>query len=241
MASLSTEGFAELIAGFRAAGYRFRGFSEPAEARTVVLRHDIDFSVDLAHALAKEEAELGVNATFFFMATSNAYNLFSAHNRRLVREIIAMGHTASLHFDPTVHEDVDAGFREECAALAPLTGPVEIVSLHRPGDYLLDNNRPLPGARHTYEDCYFRDLAYISDSGGAFAHGHPFETDAFASGRPIQLLLHPIWWTAAGTCCSDKVRQWQADHLDFITREMVANCKTFDGRSILTPAYEAAA
>lgn len=235
------DSFRDLVSGFRGNGYEFRTFDDFEAERSVVLRHDIDFSVDLAHAMARTEAELGVRATYFFMLSSNAYNLLSQHNRRLVREIVAMGHVASLHFDPDIHADVDAGFVEECAAIAPLTGPVSIVSLHRPGDFLIDNNRALPGARHTYEDRYFRELKYVSDSGGSFSHGHPLETEAFEAGRSIHLLLHPIWWTTGPGCSSTKIREWQERHFDFLNGEASRNCKTFDGQCVTGRGREVAA
>lgn len=216
------------------AGYRFNRFDELARSGSLYLRHDIDFSLDFAVQMAREEKALGVMATYFVMLTSNTYNLLSAASRRQIEEIMSLGHVVSLHFDPVVYDDIDAGFRREADILAGITGrPLEIVSLHRPGAFLKDNNRPLPGVRHTYEDAYFRDIKYISDSGGAFKHGHPLESDAFHNGDPIHLLLHPIWWMTDPGTPSDKVRGWQARAFGFLNDEAKANCLTFDGRSVL--------
>mgnify|MGYP001161236470 CR=1 FL=1 len=74
---------------------------------TLFLRHDVDFSVDFAHTLAKFEADLGVQSTFFFMLTSNMYNLMAPENQRLVHEIIEMGHKVSIHFDPTAYDRLE--------------------------------------------------------------------------------------------------------------------------------------
>lgn len=231
---MGTDAFHELVAAFRKAGYAFRRFGEPAGPGVVYLRHDIDFSLDLAAAMAREEQALGVTATYFVMLTSNAYNLLSSASRRRVEEIQSLGHVVSLHFDPVVHQDIDAGFRREARILEEITGrPLDIVSLHRPGAFLEDNNRPLPGVRHTYEDAYFRDIKYISDSGGAFKYGHPLDSEAFREGRPIHLLLHPIWWMTGPGTPSDKVREWQAAAFGFLNDETRSNCLTFDGRSVL--------
>ena len=43
----------------------------------LLLRHDVDFSVDYAHAIAKKEFDRAVKSTFFIMLTSNMYNLLS--------------------------------------------------------------------------------------------------------------------------------------------------------------------
>jgi hypothetical protein len=228
------DAFRALVNALREAGYSFRSFGDPPGARALYLRHDIDFSLEFAAQMAREEHALGVTSTYFVMLTSNAYNLISVASRRLVEEIMSLGHVVTLHFDPVVHDDIDAGFRREAAILEGITGrPLEVVSLHRPGAFLKDNNRRLPGVRHTYEDAYFRDMKYISDSGGAFKYGPPLESEAFRNGDPIHLLLHPIWWMTDPGSPSDKVRSWQERAFAFLNDEAKANCLTFDGRSVL--------
>ena len=125
--SFTLEGFRDLVGELRGAGYNFRKFSREVPERTVLLRHDIDFSVALAARLAREEAALGIAATYFFMLTSNFYNLLSASSRQLVEEIQALGHTASLHFDPTVYDDMDRGFERE--QLSPGHTPITRMTL----------------------------------------------------------------------------------------------------------------
>ena len=229
--------FESLIAGFKDAGYAFLPFQENAPERTIFLRHDIDFSVEAALDIARREARLGVTATYFFLLTSNFDNLLARRMRELVREVQSLGHRISLHFDPTAYRDVDLGFAmekrlfEQCFDLE-----IDIVSLHRPQGFLEDNNRKLGGVRHTYEDAFFRNILYVSDSGGAFRHGHPLETDEFRGGQPLHLLLHPLWWTLEGENASDKLRAWQSAHHRFIHEETGRNCLAFDRRS----AFEAA-
>ena len=45
--------------------------------KNILLRHDIDFSLDSAKLIAKKENELKINSTYFFMLSSNMYNVFS--------------------------------------------------------------------------------------------------------------------------------------------------------------------
>lgn len=228
--SFSLEGFRDLIGAFRAADYRFGGFTRDVPKRTLILRHDVDFSIELAARLAREEAALGIPATFFFMLTSNFYNLLSSASRALIGEIKGLGHTVSLHFDPTVHDDMDTGFAAERKLFEEAFGAIEVVSIHRPGRFLDDHNRALGDVLHTYQDRFFRHIKYVSDSGGRFGHGHPLDSEAFAAGESIHLLLHPIWWTTAEADASDKLREWKAAHIQFLLEEINANCKTFDGR-----------
>lgn len=234
--SFSLNGFRDLVEAFRTADYAFAGFSRQVPERTIILRHDIDFSVELAARLAREEAALGVSATYFFMLTSNFYNLLSSASRRLVAEIQDLGHSASLHFDPTVYDDMDEGFAAERHSFENAFGKIDVVSIHRPGRFLDDHNRSLGDCLHTYQDRFFRDMTYVSDSGGAFGHGHPLDSEAFATGKSIHLLLHPIWWTTDEASPSGKLREWKARHVAFLLDEINANCKTFDGQPLSSSA-----
>jgi hypothetical protein len=222
----------DLLSDIGGAGYRFTGFAEGLEGRSLILRHDIDFCLEAALETARIEAEAGVSATYFFMLSSNFYNLVSQRSQQLVKEVQALGHTISLHYDPTAYTDIDSGFVLERQAFESLFDTkIEIVSLHRPQGFLDDNNRALPGVAHTYQDAYFKDMKYISDSGGAFRFGHPLECEAFQAGQPIHLLLHPIWWVSDEHSPSDKLRRWQQQHHQFLTVEIGRNCRAFDGLS----------
>ena len=51
-------------------------------SNTLFLRHDIDVSVEFAHKLAAVEFDMGIKSTYFFMFTSNMYNLISLENQK---------------------------------------------------------------------------------------------------------------------------------------------------------------
>ncbi len=44
--------------------------------RYLILRHDVDFSVDRALELAKIENNYGISSTYFFLLHSDFYNIF---------------------------------------------------------------------------------------------------------------------------------------------------------------------
>lgn len=218
-----------LLDQFLAAGYRFSAFEKAPEARTVFLRHDIDFSLDHALRCARVEQEMGIAATYFFMLSSNFYNLHSQRSRAIVDEIAALGHHVRLHYDPTAHRDLDEGFDLERRTFERLFGvTLDVVSLHRPRDFLDNPDRQLAGVTHTYQSCYFREMAYLSDSGGSFKYGHPLASPAFQERRPIHLLLHPIWWVSVGATPSEKLRKWQAELHELLDEETALNCTTYE-------------
>jgi methionyl-tRNA formyltransferase len=145
---LGKDAYKEILQSFRDNGYLFGDFLSESGKKTIHLRHDIDFSVQEAHQAALIEQELGVTSTFFFMLTSNTYNLLSEVNQQCVRDIQAMGHQVSLHFDPIAHQDIDKGFQAERQLFEEMFDTrVRIVSIHRPGAFLENNNRQLSDCR----------------------------------------------------------------------------------------------
>lgn len=229
---MSPEAFVELTGAFRDAGYEFRSFGDFEAERCVILRHDVDFSPPDAAKMAAKERELGVSATYFVLLGSRFYNPLAPDTKACLNEIAASGGSLALHFDPSIYENLDEGFERERRVFEETFGSrLDIVSLHRPRGFLEDNNRKLPGVRHTYEDAYFRDIKYFADSGGSFAHGHPLESGEFRQRKTIHLNLHPIWWMRGGASPSEKLRDWERGHFEALNEEAGRNCKTFDGRA----------
>ena len=221
--------YVRILTEIKCLDYSFEKFSHNKKDHAAILRHDIDFCVPSALKIAKIEYEQSIRATYFFMVSTNAYSIGSLASRKIIEEIRSLGHTVSLHFDPAIYDDIDKGFATEKLFLESLFD-VEItsVSLHRPRGFIDNNNRKLDRVSHTYEDKFFRDMKYISDSGGRFSYGHPLDQPELQEGKNLHLLFHPIWWVNSGDTQSEKLRKWQTRYFDFINEETSLNCNTFD-------------
>ena len=200
-----------------------------AKSRTVLMRHDIDFSVDDALVMAKLECDLNLRSTYFFMLSSNMYNLLSKRNRDSVLEIKEMGHKVSLHFDPTIHERLEVFLNEREAFEMAFKSDIDIVSIHRPGKFLENNNIDLFGIKQTYQDRFFKDFRYLSDSGGKDVSLAVSEFLSSSSEQVLHLLTHPVWWVRRVSTQTLTLNQWRKDHFDIITEEIRKNCKTYEG------------
>ena len=66
-------------------------WTQETNPNTIFLRHDIDFSIQDALIIAEKEKKLGVKSTFFFMLTSNMYNIFSSFHWSGLRLLFFMG------------------------------------------------------------------------------------------------------------------------------------------------------
>ena len=231
--SFNEAGYRELIEQFKAAGYSFAGFGDfDPEGARLLLRHDIDFSMGLARRQAEVNAELAAPATFFFLTTSEHYNLASVDGRAALRAIAAAGQPIGLHLDIAAYGeevDLDAAARRECEVLSDLAGvEVAAISFHRPIPRLLNQPGNLAGLPHAYAPKFFSEIDYCSDSQGGFHHGSPLDREAFHRRRPMQLLLHPIWWMrAAAVTPVEALLEVEAERRAGLRRSLGANSKPF--------------
>ena len=68
-----------------------------------ILRHDVDFSLEKAWEMACFEQENEIFSTYFVIVSCDNYNIFSRKKQKILRDILAYGHTIGLHFDETVY------------------------------------------------------------------------------------------------------------------------------------------
>jgi hypothetical protein len=219
--------YQELLNAFLDKGYNFKKFEDfnPNAISQVILRHDIDFSIQMAVQMATLEKDLGVESTYYFLLASDSYNLLSKEAAHGIKAIQDMGHSIGLYFDPTVYEDEKIGFECELEIFERRYGRMSSMSFHRPSKSILEGINWLPkriiGA---YQAEYFTDITYISDSQGAFRYGHPCEHTSFTQGLNIQLLIHPIWWMTDGEGAVEKIQQFLKENTSLMSEHIAKNC-----------------
>jgi hypothetical protein len=180
--------------------YRFGSFAEwrNAPPQTVLWRHDLDFSVHRAVALARIEADAGVRATYFLNLHSAYYNALESEVADRVREIIELGHELGLHFDPTFETSRDPlrALSSERRLLEDVFGvPVRSFSLHNPvvAGWSADDDE-VAGMVNAYGRGLRERFAYRSDSHGVWRHGRLEDVLEEAAEERLHVLTHPEWW-----------------------------------------------
>ena len=63
----------------------------------MILRHDVDLSLDAAVRMAELEHDAGATATYFLMTESVFYNLDSSEGVAAIERLRALGHRVGLH------------------------------------------------------------------------------------------------------------------------------------------------
>jgi len=227
----SPEGYAALLAALRARGYTAQSYHDARpEARHFILRHDLDMSIAAALPIAAAESVAGLRATYFVLLRTEMYNPFSAEARRMLDDIRGLGHEIGLHLDAALYADdaaaLDRAAAAECDVLERiLDAPVRVISFHRPARALLGLPQTLAGRTHAYQPRFFSEMGYCSDSRGAWHHGHPLDHEAVATGRALQMLTHPLWWTApADRTPEARLRDFLNARTDHLDHELAAHC-----------------
>ena len=182
--------------------YTFISFAAAlsAPAGTVLWRHDLDFSVHRALALARIEAAAGVRSTFFLHLHSPFYNALEAEVAERVNGILALGHELGLHFDPSFHSargrDVaDALARERAFLEDVFEAPVRAFSLHNPDVAgWADDSDEVAGMVNAYGASLRRSFGYCSDSNGYWRFRRLRDVLEEAADERLHVLTHPEWW-----------------------------------------------
>jgi hypothetical protein len=172
--------YRELLEAALAGGYRFALFDRPPEAGTVIVRHDIDLSLDAALGMAELEAEAGAVTTYLLMTRSEFYNLDSRSGEDAIDRLRGLGHRVGLH---AVWPHVDRDGR-----LDP------VMAWHNPEPEYMRN--PVEGFVNAME-APWADV-YRSDSNQRWRDGCPHEELAAGAFERLQLLIHPEIWVYPG-------------------------------------------
>ena len=175
--------YRELLDAAKAGGYRFAFFDHEPAAGDVLLRHDVDLSLDAAVRLAELEAEAGARATYFLMTRSVFYNLASDEGERAVERLRELGHRIGLHA-VFPHVDRDPALFDD------------VLAWHNPDpDYI---SSPVDTWTNVMEPRFFTPDTYRSDSNQRWRSGCPHEELARGAFPWLQLLTHPEIWAYPG-------------------------------------------
>ncbi len=178
----SLEHYRELLQAAKTGGYRFAGFDRAPEPGVVILRHDVDLSLDGALAVAEVEAGEGAWSTWFLMTRSVFYNLASSEGEAAIARLRGLGHRVAHH---AVYPHVDLDERFDL-----------VVAWHNPDPEYM--RAPIDGAVNVMEPPFFDPEHYRSDSNQHWRHGCPHEQLARADFEWLQLLTHPEIWAFDG-------------------------------------------
>lgn len=184
--------YAEIVRAAQTGGYRFAFFDREPQEGDLLLRHDVDLSLEAAVELAKLEAELGAQATYFLMTESVFYNLASSVGRAAVAALRDLGHRVALHA-VYPHAELDERFDP-------------VIAWHNPDPEYM--RAPVDGVVNVMQDGFFDPATYRSDSNRHWRSGCPHEALAMGEFAWLQLLTHPEIWVYDGATMRESMESF---------------------------------
>jgi len=210
------------------AGYRISSFAsyDPEYEKTVILRHDVDYTLDGLLTFAEIEVGLGCSATYLFRVHADEYNLFSCIVWTVLRQLEDMGHEIGLHFEAmnvgrAMKMDPSDVLKREKVVLEALLGhEVLTCSEHRELSGVIhvtpffdEGNDPRSAGFRFYamDKTYCQEMKYLSDSNAKWREGdltlHLKKYDRF------QVLVHPYWWFEEDLLLKGKYHHPRSTHI----------------------------
>ena len=164
----------------------------------LLLRHDVDASLEAALKMAKVEHDLGLRSTYFVLFSYRFYNLFERNDLATLKQISGLGHEIGLHYDVVTYESYGQDMKEtlenEIELLECLLGK-KVFSIARHNVSFMTGEDPFKGIK-SYINAYDPELceSYVSDSCRSW-----FLKDLARlldlNYMKVQLLIHPFLWT----------------------------------------------
>ena len=154
------------------------------------IRHDVDYSLDAALAMASWENDYGWRSTYYLMENNPFYTTDEAIFA--LGELVLMGHQVGIHVDERKEPYITASALEKYKDL--------LVSFHCPTPQVLWKDF---AAFHNAYAAKWKGR-YWADSNGQFRYGDPEDQDWWgevndtSGGVRQQINLHPEWWFEPG-------------------------------------------
>jgi hypothetical protein len=161
--------------------------------KVILLRHDIDYSLDYAHKLATWENRFGIKSSYYIHLHSETYNALEPRSLEIIRKIHKLGHEIGFHYDAKYHIPTESLFVSKIVDGGKTQ--MESYTLHNASTDRL--NMRFYHLKYPNE----WDLKYISESGRNWREGCMCKW--IGKVNKLLILLHPLWWVNEGV--RDKV------------------------------------
>lgn len=207
----------------------------------ILMRHDVEYSVERAYELAKVESSMDFTSTFFFQWTNNSYNILSRKNKDLIKDMHERGHTIGLHFALNGMTDMEQ-IRKQIAKEMDILNSmfefkIDTFSIHRPSKDVLRENIKLPGLINAYQDEFFTfaenvtentpvSVKYLSDANHIWRYGYPDEKNILENDK-VQILTHPFAWCKKGYDNFDNYKSLIKEKYIELVNSVDNECKDF--------------
>jgi hypothetical protein len=200
---------------------------------TLILRHDIDQSLEQSIKIAIIENKYNIKSTFFIWLRSPFYNIFEKKYSDIIYEIINLGHQIGLHFDESVYKidneiDLNQHVEKEINLIKTYFDiNIFVVSMHRPSKWLLSNDIKLYKYINTYEKKFFKDFKYFSDSRRQWRESCICNKIDISKYNKLHILIHPFWWVNKDISFNERMSDFIRNKVDKLETDLENNISVY--------------
>ena len=237
----SFEDYREIIRIIQSTGRHVNYADALGRDKFIIMRHDVEYSVERAYELAKVEYSMDFISTYFFQWTNNTYNVLSRRNLDMIKDMHERGQHIGLHFalnGMTDMAEIRKRIRKEIDVLSEMFGfAIKEFSIHRPSKDVLRENIKLDGVLNAYQDDFFTfadpitedtplQVKYLSDANHIWRYGYPDEANITGYDK-VQILTHPFSWCKEGYNTFNNYRSLVQEKYIELINSIDRECKEF--------------
>ena len=216
-------------------GYKICFFNDNLDnsENVLILRHDVDQSLEQSIKIAKIENKYNIRSTFFIWLRSPFYSIFEKKYSDIIYEIITLGHQIGLHFDESAYKienetDLNNCIEKETNLIRNYFNiNIYAVSMHRPSKWILDNDIQLKKYINVYNKRYFRDFKYFSDSRRQWKEGCICNKININKYNKLHILIHPFWWIDKDISFNERMFDYIRDKVNKLETDLENNISVY--------------
>lgn len=222
-------------------GYGFSLFDTLFEypQRSIILRHDLEFSVPIALEMAKIEHQLGVKSTYFIQLHCDFYNALELKTFHTIKEIESLGHEIALHFDAHFWGIQDTQQLEQFLLIDKDTftkyfsKAPRLFSFHNNNAFTLAcENDSYGGMHNVYATKYKKEFGYCADSTGFWRYEILQDRINEAKDNVLQVLVHDAMWQDIALPPRRRVYKTIDEHASFMKKSYDETLVKFGAKNI---------
>ena len=180
--------------------HRFSSYQDSSNY-DVILRHDVDYSLESAVRMAEIEKQLEVRSTYFILFHSEFYNIFNPSSIKKINQLLKADHYLGLHYDASVLLEINHNpsdiIKEEIEMMEKhFQTEIKVISAHDPSIQQKISLKLPSKILDAYAERFTVDRKYLSESVQYWREGC-FCKNIYEN-KKLQILIHPIWWTEDG-------------------------------------------
>ena len=170
-----------------------------AAKKSILLRHDVDVSLELAYEMALFENERGVESTFFIRLHSKYYDPAQPNSKTLIKDIANIAEVG-LHYEVGYYHqnggDITNLIKKDMEQFVSITGLENFGGAahmtSRVGGLTEDELLSSGLAYEAYASAISERYKYISDSASRWREG--CLCNWLGDIEKLHVLIHPVWW-----------------------------------------------